>query len=166
MGPRDGDLSWRHQLAGFSVEGAVAIMNAASDDARGRYNRAKGLLSLYGESDDAGDVFVRGRQVSAVTSIAMLAPLLLVVLCLLLGSATQALFGPTVATIPLGVGFLLNGAAVINAFALIGLSQEIGVVDHTTEAAPDAVDELKERYVAGEIDDAELEREAAEVWER
>jgi uncharacterized membrane protein len=39
------------------------------------------------------------------------------------------------------------------------------VIDHTTEPAPDAVDELKDRYVAGDLDDAELEREAAEVWE-
>jgi uncharacterized membrane protein len=64
------------------------------------------------------------------------------------------------------LAFIATFYALVNVVALQGLSQKISVVDHTTEPAPDAVDELKERYVAGEIDDTELEREAAEVWER
>ena len=166
MGPRDGELSWRHQLAGFSIKGAVALMNAVSDDARGRYNASKGLLSLYGESEDAGDAFVRGRHVSAVTSIAMLGPILLIMLFVLAGGVTQALFGAAVATVPMGIGFIVNVAALINAAAMIGVTQEIGVIDHTTEPAPEELDALKDQFVDGEIDEQELGERAAEVWER
>jgi len=166
MGPRDGDLCWRHRLAGYSVKGAVAFMNGVSDDARGRYDRVKGLLSLYGESDHAGDAFVRGRHVSAVTSIAMLGPILLIMLCLVAGAVTQALFGAAVAAVPMTLGFVLNVAALINAVALLGLSKHIGVIDHTTEPAPDALDDLQQQYVDGEIDESELGERAAEVWER
>jgi hypothetical protein len=166
MGPRDGDVSWRHRLAGYSVKGAVAFMNAASDNAHGRYDRAKALVSLYGESEDAGDAFVRGRSVSALTSIAMLGPILLIMLCLVAGAVTQALFGAAIAAIPMTVGFVVNVLALINAAALLGLTKHIGVIDHTTEPAPDELDELKGEFVDGEIDEAELGERAAEVWER
>ena len=121
---------------------------------------------MYGESEDAGDAFVRGRHVSAVTSIAMLGPILLIMLFVLAGGVTQALFGAAVATVPMGIGFIVNVAALINAAAMIGVTQEIGVIDHTTEPAPEELDALKDQFVDGEIDEQELGERAAEVWER
>jgi uncharacterized membrane protein len=46
------------------------------------------------------------------------------------------------------------------------VASKIDVVDHTTEAPPDAIDELQQQYVAGDIDADELERQAEAVLRR
>jgi len=165
MGDHDADPTIRQQVAGYSVVVAVKLMNHVSDDAYGRYNRHEARLSLYGESEDAGDAYERGRSVSAVTSIAQMWPGFVMVLMAVLGAPVAAAGGVLVSSVVTFVMLAVTLFAAGNSLGIIGLTKKIGVVDHTTEPTPDAVDELKERYVAGDLDDAELEREAAEVWE-
>lgn len=166
MGDHDATPTLRQRFAGISVSWAVRLMNYVSDDAYGRYDRRAARLSLYGESEHAGDAFKRGRDVSSLTSIAMLGPLLPIMGLMMIASTVAALAAEVMA---LPLTLLAFGATLyglVNVVALQGLSQKINVLDHTTEPAPDAVDELKERYVDGEIDESELGERAAEVWER
>lgn len=166
MGNHSATPTLRQRVAGISVVGAVAVMNYLSDDSYGRYDRATARLSLYGESEDAGDEYERGRDVSAVTGIAMLGPVLPCLALLYLGRVITAVFGPVVALPVMLVGAIITLYAMFNVVALQGLGQKIGVVDHTTPPAPDALDELQREYVDGEIDEAELDERAAEVWDR
>lgn len=166
MGNHSATPTLRERFAGISVVGAVALMNYVGDEAYGRYDRATARLSLYGESEDAGDEYERGRDVSAVTSIAMLGPVVPVMALVGLSSVITAVAGEVVALPLTLVAFISCVWALANVIALQGLEQKIGVVDHTTPPAPDALDELQREYVDGEIDEAELDERAAEVWDR
>lgn len=166
MGDHDATPTLRQRFAGISVAGAVELMNKVSDDAYGRYHRGDARLSLYGESEHAGDAYKRGRDVASVTSIAMLGPMVPALPLAMVAEMVLAVGAEGASVLAALLAFGVTFYAMVNALAMVGLTKKIGVVDHTTEPAPDAVDELKERYVAGEIGDSELEREAAEVWER
>lgn len=166
FGDHDATPTLRQRFAGISIVGAVALVNYVSDDAYGRYDRDTARLSLYGESEDAGDGFQRGREVSDIASIAMLGPLLPVMLLLGFSGGLAELVGPLVA-LPVSVlGFVSGVYALANVGGLMGLTTKISVVDHTTEPAPDALDDLQQQYVDGEIDEQELNERAAEVWQR
>jgi hypothetical protein len=61
---------------------------------------------------------------------------------------------------------LLAAVAFVSYIGSIELTSKIDVLDHTTEPAPEELDELKAEFVDGEIDEQELDERAAEVWER
>jgi len=166
MGDHDATPTLRQRFAGISVAGAVALMNYVSDDAYGRYDRDTARLSLYGESENAGDAYERGRAVSSMTTVAVFGPMLPALALAVLADVMITAGGETAALLPWLLGLSVTSYAVTNAFGMIGLTQKIGVVDHTTEPTPDALDDLQRQYVDGEIDEQELDERAAEVWER
>jgi uncharacterized membrane protein len=162
MGPRDVDLGLRERFAGQFIRFWAWAVGVVSDDVDLRFRVPTATLILSGESEHSGDEYERGSLAATLISVNEMAMMAVMAYS---GIGTMSLTAaPSVA-----IAFLLLIAACVAGVSLVGsasLTTSINVIDHTTEPAPDAVDELKERYVAGEIDDAELEREAAEVWER
>ena len=166
MGPRDVELGWIERFAGISVDAVVQLTNLISDSARGRYDRDRAVLTISGESEHAGDRFARGRAVSLLTMIPMLAWMAVTVVLLGLGGVTTTALGETVAFVPLVLTVVTSITGLITVHGASSLQDKISVVDHTTEPTPDALAELQQQYVDGEIDEAELAERAAEVWER
>jgi len=166
FGDHDAALTLRQRFAGISIVGAVALVNYISDDAYRKYDRQRARLSVYGESENAGDGFQRGREVSDIASIAMLGPVLPTMLLLVFSGGVAELVGPLVA-LPVSVlGFVSGVYPLANVGGLMGLTTKISVVDHTTAPTPEALDDLQQQYVDGEIDEQELDERAAEVWQR
>ena len=165
MGPRDVDLSLSERFAAHGTRYTTRLLSSSGDDVSLRFTPSTATLSVSGESEHSGDVYRRGILVSLLYMINLL-------FAGLVGSVSlntvdlASSVGPWLVLAVSVPALFVTCAALLFAFGSIGLLTETDVVDHTTEPAPDAVDELKDRYVAGDLDDAEFEREAAEVWER
>jgi len=165
MGPRDVDLSLSERVAAHGTRLTARLMSSTHDDMAIRFTPSTATLSLSGESKHSGERFNRGLLVGLVYTLNLMFVITAVGLAgeAMIFAAELAPWLGTVAVVP----FLV--IAIFGALVGVGSAElltDTDVIDHTTEPAPDAVDELKERYVAGDLDDAELEREAAEVWER
>jgi len=161
MGPKDdAELTLSERTAALLLKGIVRVFDHGLDDKSMRFNPVTATLSLSGESERPGDRFSRGKIVAMLcltTALVSVAPVFFV-------GELMAVSNPYIAA----VGALLTGvcgvAAIFITSGATDLIDKVTVYDHTTEPAPDAVEDLKERYMNDEIDDAELEREAAEVW--
>jgi len=165
MGPRDVDLTLSERFASRITRYVVPLVSEMSDTVSIRFDPRRATLSLSGESDHAGDAFNRGLLVGLVYLLNML--LTLAVLSLAAEAAQAATEISTILALAVGIPFLfVSGAGVAFAMGTAGLLFKTDVVDHTTEPAPDALDDLQQQYVDGEIDEAELGKRTAEVWER
>jgi len=163
MGPRDdGELTLSERAAARLMDWLVRGFDVLADEGRIRFNAATATLSLSGESEQPGDAFSRGKIVAmlvATTAIVSVMPLMLITTLFEVANPVVTLVAAVGTAVTAAGGIFMVGGAV-------DLLDKITVLDHTTEPAPDAVADLKQRYVDGEIDDADLEQEAAEVWER
>ena len=165
MGPRDVDLSLSERFAAHGTRYTTRLLSSMGDDVSLRFTPSTATLSVSGESEDSGDAYRRGILVSTVYMLNLLFGLALALMPLDVISAAAEV-GPWLMLAATGPALFVTSVGLVFAMGTAGLITQTDVIDHTTEPAPDAVDELKERYVAGDLDDAELEREAAEVWER
>jgi len=165
MGPRDVDLTLSERVAAHGTRYTTRLVASTQDDLSIRFTPSTATLSLSGESEHRGDAFNRGLLVASVCMVNIMLAFGAV------GIAGEAMTAAAEVSQWLGLVSIVPFVLVATVGLVFGLGSagllfEIDVIDHTTEPAPDAVGELKERYVAGDLDDAELEREAAEVWER
>ncbi|RAW44085.1 hypothetical protein DQW50_16310 [Halorubrum sp. 48-1-W] len=166
FGPRDERPSVLGKTAGLLIVGAVRIMNAVGDGVRMRYDRSTARLSITGESEYSGDEFARGQLVLSVIFCAMVLPVVALIALRIGAIGLFELFGESVAYLLFLVATAVSLFSIPGMIGLYSVADQISVVDHTTEPAPDALDDVKERYQNGDIDEEELEREAAEVWDR
>ena len=160
MGPRDVELAFSERVAAHFVT-FWAWLVSTTDGPTVRFDPESATVRVSGESDHSGDEFVRGRNITQLTSmntVAMIGLAGVLAGAPIPSGALGGLYGLCSIALMLGCLLVVRGS--------INITSKIDVVDHTTEPAPEAVEDLKERYVAGELDDAELEREAAEVWQR
>jgi len=156
FGPLDSDgedsgLSWR--LAGASIATFVTGMQLLGLSTR--YDRVQNRYSLHGESDRAGSPLRAGVLMGLVPAMTLVTWLTIGLLIL------QA------QSFAVGTVFLTLLSSLVVVWGIIGLVMIDGlgermtsatVTDHTTEPVDDC-DDLKQRYLSGEIDERELEAE-------
>lgn len=161
MGPRDVDVSLSERVAGHGVRFWAWVASLDDDDPNVRFDPTTATVRVTGESEYSGNEFARARAATTL-------PALNIVIMLTTVAAIAASPPPSgVLLAPYAVGSLgLMAVCGAIGYGSASLINKINVVDHTTEPTPDRLDELEQRYVDGEIDEAELEREAAEVWKR
>jgi len=163
MGPRDDDeLTVSERAAGRMMDYIVRAFDHSIDDGAIRFNPETATLSLSGESERPGDRFSRGKIVAALcmgTALLSMMPLFFVAELMAVGNPYLAALG-CLLTAVCGVSaiFITSGAT--------DLINKVTVYDHTTEPAPDALDDIQQQYVDGEIDEEQLGERTAEVWER
>ena len=163
MGPRDdGELTLSERAAARLMDWLVRGLDLLADEGRIRFNAATATLSLSGESEQPDDAFSRGKIVAmlaATTAVVSVMPVMLI-------STLFEVPNPVVTAVG-AVGTAVSGVVgIFMVSGVVDLLDKITVLDHTTEPAPDALDELHQQYVDGEIDESELGDRAAEVWER
>jgi len=164
MGPRDVDLGWTERLAGRAIAPLVALFNYIVDGPTVRYRSRTATVALSGESEHPGDGFNRGILVSLLlfsNILAWLMPMLV-----LSDTIQQTAAGSPVFWVASALMLPVGAFSLLNLFGTMGLLMKTDVVDHTTEPAPDALDDLQQQYVDGEIDEEQLGERTAEVWER
>jgi len=165
MGPRDVDLTLSERFASRLTRYVVPLVSELSDTVSVRFDARRATLSLSGESEYSGDAFNRGLLVG----VTYLFNILIAVLSISLASeaANAAVdFGPVVGLAAVVPFLFVSGAALVFVMGTVGLMWKTDVVDHTTEPAPEELDDLQQQYVDGEIDEQELGERTAEVWER
>jgi len=163
MGPRDVDLGLREQFAGNFIRFWAWAVGVVSDDVDLRFRVPTATLFLSGESEHSGDEYERGGLAATLVSVNEVAMMGVLAYCGM--GITSLAAAPGGVIIPL----LLFTVACVASVSLTGsasLTSSINVVDHTTEPAPEKLDELKAEFVDGEIGEEELGERAAEVWER
>jgi len=164
FGPRDERVaSLPERLAAVSISLLTRFTNWKSleqMDLRFRSDSATFVVS--GESEQSGERYSRGISVGVTCLFAGLVPVLAV---LSVGPAAIDVLEPFR---PLGEVLLLFSFvfALVNLFGVFGVLTKIDVIDHTTEPEPEAVAELREQFVDGEIDERELAARVEEVLER
>jgi len=117
------------------------------------YDYERRRLRLYGESDKAGDAIERARLLYSTLNLHTYIWMLAFAAAAYSGAALQ------VAGTPLAGG--MGSAMVVSLLMLVGGKEAIDrteIVDHTTAPTEDC-DDLKQQYLDGEIDEAQLEAE-------
>jgi len=163
MGPRDVDLSWYERLSARAIKYISVVFGTFDSGSRVHFRPETATISITGESEQAGEPYQRGILVTLLFMINVFIWLLPVELLNALGQQAGSgpvLWASTAALIPLML-FII-----VNALGTLTLLTKTDVVDHTTEPAPEELDDLQQQYVDGEIDESELGERAAEVWER
>src|SRR6056297_2840536 len=163
FGPKDDPepLTLSERVAGPTLTALVMVIDRIGDDQpHGEFDWRKRRWSLSGTSEYSRDPFTRGISTAALGLLNMLWVSAPMVGIWTLGMAVPSL------RVPLGVVLLL--LAPVTMLAVNGTGQmipQIEVVDHTTPAEPEHATKLRESYVRGEIDDAELEQRLEEALE-
>ena len=164
FGPRDVDLSLMERVAAHATRYSTKLFSDMANITL-RFNPEQATLSLSGESQHPGEGFNRGLLVGLLY---LLNLMLSVSVALAAAEAVSvgASTGPVVATIiAIPALFVVFGSMLV-ALGSIRLIQKTDVIDHTTEPEPEALAELREQFVDGEIDERELAARVEEVWER
>jgi len=165
MGPRDVDLTFTERFAAHGTKYLIGIVSGLSDTVSLRFDPRRATVSLSGESEYSGQPFNRGLLVGMVYLVNLL--LSMSAIGLASEAATAAAdIGPALTAAVFVQSLFVSGVSIIFAVGSIGLMWKTDVIDHTTDPAPDEIQELQEQFVDGEIDEAELGERAAEVWER
>ncbi len=146
------NFSW--WLSGKMISSLVALFHFAG--ASIRYDTRANRLSLYGESENAGSPKKAGFLTGFIGTFSLFTYFVVM--------ASVAVTGHIVAdySVLLALPFTLS---VICICLLLGISVEghgkrmkqMTVVDHTTEPLPDDLDDLKQQFVDGDLDDEEFE---------
>ena len=158
------DCSLDERLAARLLSAWLPLVDAQFDNGGIRFDRDRLRIALHGESEQPGDGYTRGMVVMGL----WMMNALLGTLPVWLVTGLSPLQSPPLPVALVAIVALLATASVAITLAMgsVGALVKTELVDHTVPKQPDAVDDLKDRYVAGDLDDAELEREAAEVWDR
>ena len=154
------DLSKRQRL--FNIAGrpmfwlVTAMMNHTSDETELRYDLDNNRISISGTSENPGDVPGHNRGVGMMAAVGVMISM---ACAMMLTVAGVSMGGPT-GILESVTYLLLMGSAL--GYVLLAMS--VGttavcceVVDHTTEPLPDDLDDLKQQYVDGDLDDTEFE---------
>jgi len=161
MGPRDVDLTLVERLAGHGVRFWAWVASLDDDDPNVRFDPTTATVRVTGESEYSGDPFARARAATTLATLNIVITLSLVAAITMAPLPSGVLLAPYAV---LSLSFMLLCGAI--GYGSASLIDKINVVDHTTEPAPDALDDLQQQYVDGEIDEEQLDERAAEVWER
>jgi len=146
------EIGWH--ISGMMVSSVVQVFRLRTNSIR--YDRHKNRISLHGESQNPGSPYKAGV-------IAALVPLSAFMMYIgvaamfwqlpnALSSYSEVLSG--------AVGGLYLGIVITLVTCTIPLLERIkqmSVVDHTTEPLPDDLDDLKQQFVDGDLDDSEFE---------
>ena len=155
------------RVFGVSVQTLLVVFDAIdSSEPRVRYDRERATLTFSGESEYSTDEFRRGQGAMAVAAGGALWPVWALLGSTMAMRAVAETFGAVAATPFALLSLTLMVFTMLCFSGLWSVMDSISVVDHTTEPAPDAIDELQEQYLNDEIDEQELGDRAAEVWER
>ena len=163
FGPKDEaePLTLSERVAGPTLTALVMVIDRIGDDQpHGEFDWRKRRWSLSGTSEYSRDPFTRGISTAALGLLNMMwvsAPIV--------GIWT---LGMTVPSLQVPLAVVLLFLAPITLLAVNGTAEmlpQIEVVDHTTPAEPEAASRLRDSYVGGEIDDAELEQRLEEALE-
>ena len=121
-----------------------------------RFDAEKNRISVHGESENPGSEMKAG-VLAAITPI----------MSVLFYSGVFILLGPAVETadefsaaagVVVFVPFALLAVLLIGSFSgHFERVKQMRVVDHTTEPLPDDLDDLKQQFVDGDLDDTEFE---------
>ena len=140
------------RVASWLLDGWLSLLTRFGDVGIS-FDRQNLRLSMHGESEHSGDGYNRGQIVALL---GVLNSFLGIVPIVLLGELTSVL-GESVAPLLL---LPMTLAAFFGIWTVTGsmeLADEIEVVDHTTEPLPDDLDDLKQQFVDGDLDDTEFE---------
>ena len=157
IGPLDDDepdtdsLSWL--ISGKLLSVSVRLWRGLGADSI-RYDDEKNRLSIRGESDRAGCQFRGGYLIGLVSVMAVLQAVMVAVLFGHIGSLSESFIFHTVMLL------LMLAVALPTLVSLDGLGERMRsmtVYDHTTEPLPDDLDDLKQQFVDGDLDDSEFE---------
>jgi len=161
MGPRDVDLTLVERFAGHGVRFWAWVASLDEDDPNVRFDPTTATVRVTGESEYSGDAFARARAATTLTVMNVVISLSLVAAITMAPMPGGALLAPYAI-------LSLTAMSVLGAigYGSASLIDKINVIDHTTEPAPEELDELKAEFVDGEIGEEELGERAAEVWER
>ena len=164
FGPRDVELGLMERVAAHATRYTTCV-TANVVNISLRFNPKRATLTLSGESQHPGEGFNRGLLVGFVYLLN-----LMLSLCVALVAANAmsvgASIGPIAATVIGSIALFVFAGSVLVGLGSVSLIHKTDVIDHTTHPEPDAIDEVREAYLDGEIDEAELEARSAEVWER
>lgn len=157
----DGDRHTILAKAAAPAYGLVCRLGSLFGESTVRFHADKPAISIHGESENSGNAFERGKLVEKIGTLAtfiLFAPLLGM---LILARSVNLLGiqpgGPLLVLAVTGV----TAYGVWAALAVRGmprLADRVSVIDHTTEPVDDC-DDLKDRYLSGELTEAELEAE-------
>ena len=163
IGPKDDrePLTLSERVAGLAFTAFITVIDRLGDDQpHAEFDWRKRRLSLTGTSEYSREPFARGILTAALGVLNMMwvcAPIV--------GIWTLGMTVPSL-RVPLGVVLLF--LIPVTLLAVKGTGQmlpQIEVVDHTTPAEPEHATQLRDSYVRGEIDDAELEQRLEEALE-
>jgi hypothetical protein len=143
------------RAAGACIHVLDAITRLNDSTPRISVDHERQEIVLRGESEHAGDAFARGFALGGLEALAMVWSLVGVIFF------TLAAVGDVAPVVML----LLALGCGLSAFTIPGSLATYSVVDLTTEPPDDRLDDLAERFLAGEIDETELEEEADKVVE-
>ena len=162
FGPRDVELGWKERFAGRMASAVCSLVNSETDDKTLRFNPDTATLTVAGESEHSGDALYRGTNVGALFLFTnTIAWMILASLNALIGT------GSFIVDTALLIGIIATSVVVYaNMAGSFNLLSKTDVIDHTTEPEPEALAELREQFVDGEIDERELEARVEEVMAR
>ena len=154
FGPRDVDLSLMERIAAHATRYTTWLLSDLTNPSL-TYNPKHATLSLSGESEDSGNGYARGVLVGMLYLHNVVLALGAIVLA---GEAASvvASVGAIVGTIVGVVSLFVMFASALVGWGSVKLMAKTDVIDHTTEPLPEALDDLQQQYVDGEIDESEL----------
>jgi len=164
FGPRDVDLGLMERVAAQATRYSTELFSHMANISL-RFNPERATLTLSGESQHPEEGFNRGLLVGIIyfhNFMLSLCVALVAAGAMSVGGSVGPMAG-TVIGIP--ALFVVAGSMLVGVGS-VSLITKTDVIDHTTEPEPDAIEEVREAYLDGEIDEGELEARSAEVWER
>jgi len=162
FGPRDVELGWKERFAGRMASAVCRLLDSEIDDKSVRFNPDTATLTVAGESEHSGDALRHGTYLGALflftnTIAWAIMPLLYAL------TGTGSFIVDTVVLFAIITTSVVVYANMAGSFNLL---TKTDVIDHTTEPEPEALAELREQFVDGEIDERELAARVEEVMTR
>ena len=155
------DANTAVRIASWLLDGWLSLLPRTGDVTFG-FDRQKLRLSIHGESEHSGDAYNRGQIVALLGALNVFISILPI---MLIGGLTSVL-GESVAPLLLGPMTIAAFFAIWTVTGSMELTDEIEVLDHTTEPLPDDLDDLKQQFVDGDLDDNEFEAAVEQVIDR
>ena len=132
------------------------LLNQVSDEKTYRYDLDNNRISVSGVSETPGDVAGHNRGVGLMAATGVMLSMMFTMLIIV----PMQSWGPPSGMLDAGVRLFLLACAtgcILMASATASTALACEVVDHTTEPLPDDLDDLKQQFVDGDLDDSEFE---------